>query len=61
MHTPKKFVNGVNNIGPSSCVDNEMDINYAYDGFGISDLDASYNEKGMHGHDMHHLLMSYTY
>lgn len=44
-HTPNKIVNDVNNIGPSSYMDNEIEVNYASDEFGSSDSDASNNEN----------------
>ncbi|KAI5404378.1 hypothetical protein KIW84_051514 [Lathyrus oleraceus] len=44
-HTPKKVPFGVDNVGSSSGVDNEMDINYTSDELGSSDLDASDGEK----------------
>ncbi|CAI8599696.1 unnamed protein product [Vicia faba] len=44
-HTPKKYVNGVDNIGSSSCVDNNMEINYASDDLGSKDPNDLDNEK----------------
>ncbi|KAI5405796.1 hypothetical protein KIW84_052534 [Lathyrus oleraceus] len=44
-HTPKKVSIGVDNVGSSSSMDNEMVINYASDKIGSSDPDASDGEK----------------
>ncbi|KAI5422378.1 hypothetical protein KIW84_045722 [Lathyrus oleraceus] len=44
-HTPKKVPIGVDNVGVSSGMDNEMEINYASDELGSSDHNDSDREK----------------
>ncbi|CAL5195758.1 unnamed protein product [Lathyrus oleraceus] len=44
-HTQKKVLIGVDNVGVSSGMDNEMEINYASDELGSNDHNASDREK----------------
>ncbi|CAI8600224.1 unnamed protein product [Vicia faba] len=44
-HTPTKLQIGVDNVWSSSCMDNEMDINYVSDKLGSSDSNACDGEK----------------